>query len=221
MLRWNWIWTWCSRPTRPCGSPQFILSNSAPPWSLYSSTPSTWCAAPSSTASGCARRLALTFGSSNSSNNGRCAYSSSSIDSPPGRRKPSSWSRPEPPSPAGWRLIRSRRRPPGELVAPLVGRAAAFTQLVGSFQQARQGRPQAALVEGEAGIGKTRLAHDFGIWARAQGADVLSGQAFEMGGRLPYQPLVEAVRQRLEEENAPEDLLDDLWLAELSRLVPE
>src|SRR6266571_180447 len=112
-------------------------------------------------------------------------------------------------------------RPPGELVAPLVGRAAAFTQLVGSFQQARQGRPQAILVEGEAGIGKTRLARDFGIWATAQGADVLSGHAFEMGGRLPYQPLVEAVRHRLEEENAPEDLLDDLWLVELSRLLPE
>src|SRR5712691_10445559 len=112
-------------------------------------------------------------------------------------------------------------RPPGELVAPLVGRAAAFTQLVGSFQQAQQGRPQAVLVEGEAGIGKTRLARDFGTWARAQGADVLSGQAFEMGGRLPYQPLVEALRERLEEENAPEDLLDDLWLAELSRLLPE
>src|SRR5256884_2571947 len=38
--------------------------------------------------------------------------------------------------------------PPGELVAPLVGRAAASTQLVGSFQQARQGRPQVVLVEG-------------------------------------------------------------------------
>src|SRR2546425_2078215 len=112
-------------------------------------------------------------------------------------------------------------RQSSELVAPLVGRAAAFTQLVGSFQQARQGRSQAVLVEGEAGIGKTRLAHDFGVWARAQGADVLSGRAFEMGGRLPYQPLVEALRQRLEAENAPEDLLDDLWLAELSRLLPE
>src|SRR2546425_1214196 len=63
--------------------------------------------------------------------------------------------------------------PPGELVAPLVGRAAAFTQLVGSFQQSRQGRPQVVLVEGEAGIGKTRLARDFGNWARAQGAEVL------------------------------------------------
>src|SRR3989440_1274608 len=112
-------------------------------------------------------------------------------------------------------------RPPGQLVAPLVGRAAAFTQLVGRFQQAQQGRPQAVLVEGEAGIGKTRLARDFGTWARPQGAEVLSGQAFEMGGRLPYQPLVEALRERLEEENAPEDLLDDLWLAELSPLFPE
>jgi DNA-binding SARP family transcriptional activator/tetratricopeptide (TPR) repeat protein len=112
-------------------------------------------------------------------------------------------------------------QPPGELVAPLIGRAAAFRQVVGSFQQARQGRPQAVLVVGEAGIGKTRLAREFVAWARAQGSEVLSGQAFEMGGRLPYQPLVEALRERLEAENAPEDLLEDLWLAELSRLVPE
>jgi len=42
-----------------------------------------------------------------------------------------------------------------------------------------------------------------------------------MGGQLPYQPLVEALRERLEAENAPEDLLEDLWLAELSRLLPE
>src|SRR5258708_3435600 len=112
-------------------------------------------------------------------------------------------------------------RPPSELVAPLVGRAAAFGQLVGRYQQARQGQPQAVLVVGEAGIGKTRLADEFVAWAGAQGAEVLRGQAFEMGGRLPYQPLVEALRPRLEEENAPEDLLEDLWLAELSLILPE
>src|SRR5438477_1364812 len=112
-------------------------------------------------------------------------------------------------------------RSTGELAAPLVGRAAAFSQLVGRFQQAQQGQPQAVLLVGEAGIGKTRLATEFVGWARAQGADVLNGHAFEMGGRLPYQPLVEALRPRLEEENAPEDLLEDLWLAELSRLLPE
>lgn len=46
---------------------------------------------------------------------------------------------------------------------------------------------------------------------------MLIGQAFEMGGHLPYQPLMEAMRTRLQAENAPEDL----WLAELSRLLPE
>ena len=110
---------------------------------------------------------------------------------------------------------------PSELVAPLVGRAGAFRQLVGCFQQAQQGQPQAVLVVGEEGIGKTRLTSEFVAWAMAQGAEVLRGQAFEVGGRLPYQPLVEALRERLEAENAPEDLLEDLWLAELARLLPE
>jgi len=112
-------------------------------------------------------------------------------------------------------------RSPPELVAPLTGRSGAFRQLVRSFQQARQGQPQAVLVLGEAGIGKTRLAREFVAWVRAEGGEVLSGHAFEMGGRLPYQPLVEAIRPRLEAENAPEDLLEDLWLAELARLLPE
>jgi DNA-binding SARP family transcriptional activator/tetratricopeptide (TPR) repeat protein len=122
---------------------------------------------------------------------------------------------PAPPSPT------VERQPPGELVAPLIGRAAAFRQLVGRYQQAQQGQPQAVLLVGEAGIGKTRLASEVVTWAAAQGAAVLRGQAFELGGRLPYQPLVEALRKWLEAENAPEDLLEDLWLAELSRLLPE
>src|SRR6202165_5450005 len=63
--------------------------------------------------------------------------------------------------------------PPGELVAPLVGRAAAFRQLVGNFQQVRGGQPQAVLVVGEAGIGKTRLTSEWLAWARAQGADIM------------------------------------------------
>jgi DNA-binding SARP family transcriptional activator len=111
--------------------------------------------------------------------------------------------------------------PPSELLAPLLGRAGAFRQLGERFQQARQGQPQMVLVVGEAGIGKTRLAHEFVAWARTQGAEVLCGQTFEIGGRLPYQPLVQVLRKRLETENAPEDLLDDVWLAELALLLPE
>lgn len=104
---------------------------------------------------------------------------------------------------------------------PLVGRASAFNQLIGSFQQAQQGQPQAVLVVGEAGIGKTRLVTEFVARAQSQGAEVLCGYAIAMGGRLPYQLPVEALRQRLQAENAPENLVEDLWLAELARLLPE
>src|SRR2546423_11889526 len=47
-------------------------------------------------------------------------------------------------------------RPPSELTAPLVGRAAAFSQPVAGFQQARGGPPQAGPLVGGDGIGKTR-----------------------------------------------------------------
>src|SRR5207244_10595953 len=41
--------------------------------------------------------------------------------------------------------------PPSDLAAPLVGRAGAFRQLVGTFQRARVGQAQAVLLVGEAG----------------------------------------------------------------------
>lgn len=111
--------------------------------------------------------------------------------------------------------------PLNDLISPMIGRSSAMSQIIGRYQLARQGHPQIVLIEGEAGIGKTRLATEFVAWLRAQEAEVLMGQTIETGGQLPYQPLVEAIRSRLEEEHAPEDLLEDLWLAELSRLLPE
>src|SRR6266699_340911 len=104
---------------------------------------------------------------------------------------------------------------------PLTGRAAEHRALVTAFQTMLQGRMQVATIEGEPGIGKTRLAREFLRWARAQGADVLEARAFETGSRLPYQPLVEAMRSRLEGEQDLQTLLSDIWLAELARLLPE
>jgi predicted ATPase len=89
------------------------------------------------------------------------------------------------------------------------------------LEQAQQGRPSLVLLEGAAGMGKTRLAQEFLDWADEQGADVLSGRALQTRGALPYAPLVQALRPRLEQVNAPDDLLCDMWLAELGRLLPE
>jgi DNA-binding SARP family transcriptional activator len=107
------------------------------------------------------------------------------------------------------------------LNAPFVGRAREYGTLLERYYTARSGQTQVVLLEGEAGIGKTRLASEFVGWAAAQGADVLRGQAFESSGRLSYQPLIEALRPRIDQENAPDDLLHDVWLAELARLLPE
>ncbi len=102
------------------------------------------------------------------------------------------------------------RRPPTFLEGPLVGRTRQFVQLVELYHAARQDGPRVAILHGEPGIGKTRLAREFLGWATGHGADVLQGRAFETGGRLPYQPLVDALRPRLEQVNAPEDLLSDI-----------
>ena len=111
-------------------------------------------------------------------------------------------------------------QPANEL--PFVGRAAEYQQLVSAYRQI-QHQPQVVALIGEAGLGKTRLSHAFLDWVTVTDAtaDILQGRVYEMGGRLPYQPVVEALRFRLDQENAPEDLLADIWLAELSQILPE
>src|SRR6266849_1649957 len=117
---------------------------------------------------------------------------------------------------------KSPGQPPANLLdAPLLGRTAEFGTLIECYQRVHAGQPQLVLLQGETGIGKTRLTTEFVRWAQAQGADVLAGRALQTGRRLPYQPLIDVLRRQLEQEHAPDDLLSDVWLAELSRLLPE
>src|SRR5256885_14687820 len=107
------------------------------------------------------------------------------------------------------------------LNVPFVGRGAEVSHLMTLNEQASSGQPQVVLLEGEAGIGKTRLAAAFLDWVKAQGVEVLEGRAFQTSQRLSYQPLIEALRTRLEQEDDLCQLLSDPWLAELSRLLPD
>src|SRR6266566_2045333 len=119
-------------------------------------------------------------------------------------------------------LHASPGQPPAKLLdGPLLGRTAEFGTLIERYQRVHAGQPQIVLLQGETGIGKTRLASEFVGWVQAQGADVLVGRALQTGRQLPYQPLIDVLRHRLEQEHAPDDLLSDVWLADLSRLLPE
>jgi len=106
---------------------------------------------------------------------------------------------------------------------PFEGRAEEHNRLVVAYRQASQDGTRVVALVGAAGVGKSRLLSAFREWLILDSPEVeiWDGRAFEMGGYLPFQPVIEALRLRLERENAPEDLLDDVWLAELSQLMPE
>lgn len=103
---------------------------------------------------------------------------------------------------------------------PFVGRRAELARLAEVYHRAGSGHPGAALIVGEPGIGKTRLAGAFLTWARERGAGVLRGRGFEVGGTL-YGPLADAARRVLDAEPGPQALLSRQDLAELARLLPE
>jgi len=100
------------------------------------------------------------------------------------------------------------------------GRINEYQILVSSYESAATGQPQCVVLHGEAGIGKTCLARKFLTWAGTQGVELFQGSAFESGSHLPFQPLVEAFRSRIEHKNSHLDLLADVWLSPLMQLLP-
>jgi DNA-binding SARP family transcriptional activator len=111
--------------------------------------------------------------------------------------------------------------PVAYLESLFAGRTTEYQILVKSYELAASGIPQVVTLQGETGIGKTRLAKEFLTWAAGQGAETLTGYAFESVSRMSYQPLIEAFRILLTRENELRDQLDETWLALLSQLLPE
>lgn len=99
--------------------------------------------------------------------------------------------------------------------APLVGRQAEWVHLQDAWRQASSGRPCLALISGEAGIGKTRLAEEMMDWARRQGIATASARCYAAEGGLAYAPLAAWLRSR------PLPLLAPHWQSEIARVLPE
>jgi class 3 adenylate cyclase/tetratricopeptide (TPR) repeat protein len=102
-----------------------------------------------------------------------------------------------------------------------VGREAELERLEQLWKEASVGDLRVALLAGEPGVGKTRLAVELAAGVHEQGAIVLAGRCDEELG-VPYQPFVEALRHFVDHIPSA-DLAGRLgrYGAELIRLVPE
>lgn len=105
--------------------------------------------------------------------------------------------------------------PPTPDTARLIGRRAAWQHLLQSWRTAKQGAPHMILIEGEAGIGKSRLAQELLAWARRQGVTTAVTTCYAAAADLAFAPLVGWLQALPLERLAP------LWRSELSRLVPQ
>ena len=102
---------------------------------------------------------------------------------------------------------------------PFVGRARELADARAVYE-AVDADGRVVLVEGEAGIGKTRLAEELLASVRRRGGHVLVGRAYEGESGLAYAPVVEALTARLRETDTWLSALDPWVRAEANRLVP-
>jgi DNA-binding SARP family transcriptional activator len=123
---------------------------------------------------------------------------------------------------------------------PLVGRDQEWAALLDAYR-AVAGDGRLVVIEGEAGIGKTRLAAELAGHARSLGASVVSGRCYEEEAGVAYGPFIEGLRgvlagggpgAHVAAGDSPRMGLGDpgagrldgvprLWLAEARRLLPE
>jgi tetratricopeptide (TPR) repeat protein len=103
---------------------------------------------------------------------------------------------------------------------PLIGRVDEREVLATAWKKALEGTPQAVLIAGEPGVGKTRLAGELARRVHTEGAVVLFGRCDEELG-VPYQPFAEAIATYAAGV-ADEALLPQLGAGagDLARLVP-
>jgi predicted ATPase len=84
-------------------------------------------------------------------------------------------------SPGALAPQRQDMRDPG---LPLINRQREWEQLHASWHQASAGAPGFALITGEAGIGKSRLAEELLTWAYQQGVGVAKTRSYAAEGQL-------------------------------------
>jgi DNA-binding SARP family transcriptional activator/predicted negative regulator of RcsB-dependent stress response len=107
----------------------------------------------------------------------------------------------------------------GQTHLPLVGREAEWTRLYSAWQEAAKGKVQLALISGEAGIGKSRLAEEMLVWLARQGIHFTRTRGYAAEGRISYSQLADWLRSDV--YSAVLHRMEKVWLTEVARLLPE
>jgi len=128
---------------------------------------------------------------------------------------------PSPATEAAYKRLLAPQRWPAPVsltsaASPLVGRDEEWRQLQDAWRSASAGRGSRMVVlRGEAGIGKTRLLEELLQWATRQGVSCANARCYAAEGQLAYAPVTAWLRAHA----LPP--LEDVWLAEIARLLPE
>jgi tetratricopeptide (TPR) repeat protein/DNA-binding XRE family transcriptional regulator len=110
---------------------------------------------------------------------------------------------------------------PGD-ATPFVGRGNEYGLLIGLIARLTTGAGQTVLIEGEPGIGKSRLMHEAARYAATHGLATLATNCYEIERAIPYQPVIDLVARALDRASAAAlRELAPVSLAELAALVPE
>lgn len=106
--------------------------------------------------------------------------------------------------------------------SPFVGRGPELAQLQACLAQLAAGRGGTVLVEGEPGIGKSRLLRELLHEAGSRSLPLLATKCYEIERAMPYQPVIDLVSRALERAGAADIAkLGAVSLAELKALLPE
>ena len=117
-------------------------------------------------------------------------------------------------------VIPARAQQPLLAATPtLIGRKQEWEALQEVWHAASAGEPRFVLVTGEAGIGKSRLAEEFLLWASQQGAVTAKARSYAAEGQLSLAPVTDWLRS--DGLRAPLRQLDAVWLTEVARILPE
>ncbi len=106
---------------------------------------------------------------------------------------------------------------------PLIGRDAERARLLHVLEQVQTGRGQLCLIEGEAGMGKSRLLETLVADARWRSLLTGWGAAQEIRRHEPYHPLLQALGAVLSPLRAQQLYVqvDPIWLTTAVRLLPD